>query len=36
MRIPEAMAALRKHDEFTRRVILPNYGKMLPGPTDHR
>lgn len=36
MRIPEAMAALRKHDEFTRTVILPKYGKMLPGPTDHR
>lgn len=36
MRIPEAMAALRQHDEFTRKVILPKYGKMLPGPGDHR
>jgi creatinine amidohydrolase len=36
MRIPEAMAALRKHDEFTQKVILPKYEKMLPGPTDHR
>jgi creatinine amidohydrolase len=36
MQINEAMAALQKHDRFTQDVLVPKFGKMLPGPTDHR
>lgn len=34
MRIIEAMAALKEHDEFTQTVIVPKYGKMLPTISD--
>ncbi len=34
MRINEAMAALKEHDEFTQRVIVPKFGKMLPTISD--
>ncbi len=31
MHLEEAMADLRLHDEFTNRVLVPKYGKILPG-----
>ena len=34
MRLNEAMAALREHDEFTQKVIIQKFGKMLPGISD--
>ena len=29
--VPEAMDDLRQHDEFTNKVLVPKYGKILPG-----
>ena len=34
MRINEAMAALKEHDEFTQTVIVPKFSKMLPTISD--
>ncbi len=34
MRLNEAMAALKVHDEFTQEVIIEKYGKMLPTISD--
>ena len=31
MRLQEAMADLKKHDEFTNTVLVPKFGKILPG-----
>lgn len=31
MKLEEAMADLRKHDEYTNKVLVPKYGKILPG-----
>lgn len=31
MKLPEALDDLKKHDEFTNRVLVPKYGKILPG-----
>lgn len=31
MRLREAMDDLKAHDEFTNRVLVPKYGKILPG-----
>jgi creatinine amidohydrolase len=31
MRLQEAMENLKLHDEFTNRVLVPKYGKILPG-----
>jgi creatinine amidohydrolase len=31
MNLPEAMADLKKHDEFTNTVLVPKFGKILPG-----
>jgi hypothetical protein len=31
MRLQEAMAELKKHDEFTNTVLVPKFGKILPG-----
>jgi hypothetical protein len=31
MHLQEAMADLKLHDEFTNRVLVPKYGKILPG-----
>ena len=36
MRLNEAMVALQKHDRFTREILIPKFGKMLPAPNDHR
>ncbi len=36
MQMREAMDALRKHDRFTRDVLVPKFGGLLPGPNDHR
>lgn len=33
MRLPEAMAALQKHDRFTQEVLVPKFEKLLP-PTN--
>ena len=35
MRIPEAMEALRKHDQYTQETIVPKLGRWLPKPQDH-
>lgn len=34
MRLNEAMAALKEHDEFTQKVIIQKFGKMLPTISD--
>jgi creatinine amidohydrolase len=31
MRLAEAMAALKKHDEYTNTVLMPKFGKIVPG-----
>ena len=31
MKLQEAMEDLRKHDEYTNKVLVPKYGKILPG-----
>ena len=31
MRLNEAMQALRAHDEYTNKVLVPKFGKILPG-----
>jgi creatinine amidohydrolase len=31
MNLEEAMADLRKHDQFTNQVLVPKFGKILPG-----
>jgi creatinine amidohydrolase len=31
MNLREAMDDLKKHDEFTNKVLVPKYGKILPG-----
>jgi creatinine amidohydrolase len=31
MHLQEAMADLKKHDEFTNTVLVPKFGKILPG-----
>jgi creatinine amidohydrolase len=31
MQLAEAMADLKKHDEFTNTVLVPKFGKILPG-----
>ena len=31
MKLPEALDDLKKHDEFTNNVLVPKYGKILPG-----
>jgi creatinine amidohydrolase len=31
MNLREAMDNLKKHDEYTNRVLVPKYGKILPG-----
>lgn len=31
MSLKEAMDNLRKHDEFTNKVLIPKYGKIIPG-----
>jgi creatinine amidohydrolase len=31
MRLAEAMADLKKHDEYTNKVLVPKFGKILPG-----
>ncbi len=31
MKLQEALDDLKKHDEFTNRVLVPKYGKILPG-----
>ena len=31
MHLREAMEDLKKHDEFTNQVLVPKYGKILPG-----
>jgi creatinine amidohydrolase len=31
MQLQEAMADLKKHDEFTNTVLVPKFGKILPG-----
>jgi creatinine amidohydrolase len=31
MHLAEAMADLKLHDEFTNQVLVPKYGKILPG-----
>jgi creatinine amidohydrolase len=31
MKLAEAMADLKKHDEFTNTVLVPKFGKILPG-----
>ena len=30
MKLREAMDDLKKHDEFTNRVLVPKYGEILP------
>jgi hypothetical protein len=34
MRLGEAMDALKQHDKFTREVLVPKFGIMLPTPND--
>jgi creatinine amidohydrolase len=34
MQLNEAMAALKEHDEFTQKVIVPKFKKMLPTISD--
>jgi hypothetical protein len=34
MQLSEAMAALKEHDEFTQKVIVPKFKKMLPTISD--
>ena len=31
MHLQKAMDDLKKHDEFTNKVLVPKYGKILPG-----
>jgi hypothetical protein len=31
MSMREAMDNLKKHDEFTNKVLIPKYGKIIPG-----
>ena len=31
MHLQEAMNDLKEHDEFTNHVLVPKYGKILPG-----
>jgi len=31
MRLAEAMADLKKHDDYTNKVLVPKFGKILPG-----
>jgi hypothetical protein len=31
MRLREAMDDLKKHDEYTNQVLVPKFGKILPG-----
>ena len=31
MRLQEAMEDLKKHDEYTNKVMVPKFGKILPG-----
>ena len=32
MNLREAMENLKKHDEYTNKVLVPKFGKILPGP----
>ncbi len=34
MRLPETMTALKQHDEFTQKVIVPKFGGKLPSAID--
>jgi hypothetical protein len=34
MQLNEAMAALKEHDEFTQKVVVPKFKKMLPTISD--
>jgi hypothetical protein len=31
MHLREAMEDLKKHDEYTNKVLVPKFGKILPG-----
>ena len=31
MNLREAMDDLKKHDEYTNKVLMPKFGKILPG-----
>jgi hypothetical protein len=31
MHLQEAMDDLKKHDEFTNQILVPKFGKILPG-----
>ena len=31
MNLKEAMEDLKKHDEFSNKVLVPKFGKILPG-----
>ena len=31
MKVQEAMDDLKKHDEFTNQILIPKYGKLVPG-----
>jgi len=31
MKLQEAMDDLKKHDEFTNQILIPKYGKLVPG-----
>jgi hypothetical protein len=31
MRLREAMENLKKHDEYTNQVLMPKFGKIVPG-----
>jgi hypothetical protein len=31
MHLQEAMAELKKHDEYTNSVLVPKFGKIVPG-----
>jgi creatinine amidohydrolase len=31
MKLPEAMADLKQHDEYTNKVLMPKFGKIVPG-----
>ena len=31
MHLQEAMDDLKKHDEYTNQVLVPKFGKILPG-----
>ena len=31
MHLEEAMSDLKQHDEYTNKVLVPKYGRILPG-----